>query len=134
MFLFYCRQRTLCFCSKASLLYIFRFISTSYDTHLRIRQHQSSILGKCRSVPPSIFVNVHFRNSLSLQNDIWWQLCTISSDTQHECAGLLLVAPYSYSHAFIPLFIHGSVKGNFEVDRCLVSISNLRQRVIVCLS
>ena len=55
---FYCRRRTQCFCSKASLLYVyfFRFISTSYDADLWIRQHQLSVLGKCRSVLPSIFV------------------------------------------------------------------------------
>ena len=37
-------------------LEIFHFISTSYDAHLRTRRRQSSVLGKCRSVPPSIFV------------------------------------------------------------------------------
>ena len=31
-------------------IYIFCFISTSYDAHLRTRQHKSSVLGKCRSV------------------------------------------------------------------------------------
>ena len=54
--IFYCRWRTQCFCSKASLLYIFCFISTSYDAHLLTRRRQSSVLDKCRSVPPSTFV------------------------------------------------------------------------------
>ena len=40
-----------------NFVYIFfHFISTSYDAHLRTRRRQSSVLGKCRSVPPSIFV------------------------------------------------------------------------------
>ena len=37
-------------------IYSFHFISTSYDTHLQTRRSQSPVLGKCRSVPPSIFV------------------------------------------------------------------------------
>ena len=56
MVFFVCRRRTQCFCSKASLLYIFHFIS-SYDTHLRTRRRQLSVLGKWCSVSPSIFLS-----------------------------------------------------------------------------
>ena len=45
------------FVRKLHYYIFFPFISTSYDAHLRTRRRQSSVLGKCRSVPPSIFIN-----------------------------------------------------------------------------
>ena len=44
------------FVRKLHYYIFFCFISTSYDAHLWIRRRQSSVLGKCRSVLPSIFV------------------------------------------------------------------------------
>ena len=44
------------FVRKLHLLYIFCFIFTFYDAHLRARWHQSSVLGKCRYVPLSIYI------------------------------------------------------------------------------
>ena len=38
------------------ICFFFNFISASYDAHLRTRRRQSSVLAKCRSIPPSIFV------------------------------------------------------------------------------
>ena len=47
------------FVRKLHLLYIFRFISISYNAHLRTRRHQSSVLGKCHSIPPFHFCLIH---------------------------------------------------------------------------
>ena len=48
------------FCSKASIIIIFfsLFVSSLclHDAHLRTQRRRSSVFGKCRSVPPSIFV------------------------------------------------------------------------------
>ena len=49
--------RTKTLCSKASIILYF-FVSSLHlnNAHLQTRRRRSSVLGKCRSVPPSIFV------------------------------------------------------------------------------
>ena len=60
-------------------IFFFRFISTSYDTHLRTRRRQSSVLGKCRSVPPSNFCLILLLRKATV---IWpkvYHFCLVSS-------------------------------------------------------
>ena len=66
------------------------------DAHLRTRRHRSSVLGKCRSVPPSIFCLVHTFPRFPYY-DICSRIVKITAEKEHG----VLFQSFTYSIFFV---------------------------------